>query len=275
MYPKAGALAPKPEKLFVRGVTSYMQGKFDDALASFRDVQERDTDEGHVAEEFFAGMCLVALNRQEEAVPFLEAVLGSDHSIPDSLMAKYGVAGDMVIGVTPLVSARVPMSNLATALMLAEVYQHTNQLQKTVDLLESLGSQAPDEPVFGLSLADLYDQADRWDDVVRVTEGVRSNEDDVTLNLLVFRAFALNELGMTEAALALTKEALRTKKRSPELLHLARYVRGRVYESAGKAGMARKEYERVFAENSKFLDVSERLGREPPHSSSAPPRPDM
>jgi tetratricopeptide (TPR) repeat protein len=275
VYPKAGVLAPKAEKVFVRGVTAYMQGKLDEALVSFNEVQERDSEQGHVAEEFFAGVCLVGLGRLEEAVPYLETVLASDHPIPDPLMGKYGVAGDMLIGVTPLVNARVPMSNLATALMLAEVYQNTDQSQKAIDLLESLGSQAPDEPVFALSLADLYDQSDQWDDVLRVTEGVNSNEDDVTLNILVLRAFALNELGLTEAALVLTKEALRTKKRSPDLLHLARYVRGRSYESAGKAGMARKEYERIFAENSKFMDVSERLGREPSSSSSAPPRPDV
>ncbi|MGH2528914.1 MAG: tetratricopeptide repeat protein [Actinomycetota bacterium] len=225
-----------------------------------------------MGEEFFAGMCLVGLERIPEAIPYLEAVLSSDFSIPDPLMLKYGVGGAMGIGVTPTVSVTVPMSNLAVALMLAEAYQSTDQRQKAVELLESLGTEAPAELVFALSLADLYFEAAQWDDVVRVTEGIQTNEDDVTLSILTFRAYALNELGMTEAALALTKEALRTKKRNPDLLRFARYVRGRAYEKAGKASMARKEYEKIYAEDANYSDVAKRLAVTAP---AAPPRPDV
>jgi lipoprotein NlpI len=62
---------------------------------------------------------------------------------------------------------------------------------------------------------------------------------------------------MTEAALALTKECLKSKKRSPSLLQFARYLRGKAYESAGRASMARKEFEKVYAENAQFADVAE------------------
>ena len=273
-YPKAGALAPKAEKIFVQGVTAYMQGRYEDGLRSFKDVQARDSAGQHIGEEFFAGMCLVGLERTSEAIPYLEAVLASDDSIPDPLMTKYGVGGGMEIDVTPAVSAMAPMTNLAVALILAELYQHTDQRQRAVELLESLGAQAPGEPVFALSLADLYFEGDEWDDLVRVTEGVQTNEDDVTLNILVLRAFALNELGMAEGALALTKEALRTKKRNPLLLRFARYLRGRAYDTMGKAGMARKEYEKVFAEDSTYQDVAERLGHGPASVAEVPPRPD-
>lgn len=275
IYPKAGALAPKAEKIFVNGVTAYMQGKYEDGLASFRDVQSRDTGGQHVGEEFFSGMCLVGLERPSEAIPYLETVLASDYPIPDPLMTKYGVGGEMQINVTPAVSAMVPMSNLAVALILAELYQHTDQRQRAVELLETLGAQAPQEPVFALSLADLYFEGEEWEDLVRVTEGVQTNEDDVTLNIIALRALALNELGMAEGALALTKEALRTKKRNPLLLRFARYLRGRAYETMGKAAMARKEYEKVYAEDSTYQDVSERLGRGTSPSTSAPPRPDI
>jgi tetratricopeptide (TPR) repeat protein len=267
-YPKAGIFAPRAEKVFVQGVTAYMQGRHADALNAFRDVQARDADAQHVGEEFFAGMCLVELGRASDAIPCFEAVLGSDHAIPDQLMAKYGVGGVMEIGVTPAVSVTVPMSNLAVALILAEVYQHTDQRQKAIELLESLGAEAPGEPLFALSLADLYSEGDKWDEVVRVTEGIQTNEDDVTLNILASRANAMNELGMAEAALALTKEALRTKKRSPSLLRFARYIRGRAYETAGKASMARKEYEKVYAEEANYGDVAKRLGLETPSTET-------
>lgn len=276
VYPKAGVLAPKAEKVFVHGVTTYMQGRYADALGAFQDVEARDAAGQHVGEEYFAGMCLVGLERLSEAIPYFEAVLASDYSIPDPLMRQYGVGGAMEVGVTAAVSVTIPMSNLAVALILAESYQRTDQRRKAIELLESLGAEAPGEQVFALSLADLYFEADQWDDVVRVTEGVTSNEDDSSLNILAFRAYALNEKGMTDAALTVTKECLRSKKRSPSLLHFARYIRGRAYENAGKASMARKEFEKVFAEDAGFADIAQRLGLE---SSSVsvlplPPPPD-
>jgi hypothetical protein len=42
VYPKAGLLAPKAEKMFVQGVTAYMRGWYADGLAAFQDVDGRD-----------------------------------------------------------------------------------------------------------------------------------------------------------------------------------------------------------------------------------------
>jgi tetratricopeptide (TPR) repeat protein len=283
VYPKAGVLAPRDEKRFVQGVTAYMQGRYAEGLAAFEDVGSRDASGAHVGEEFFAGMCLVGLERPSEAVPYFETVLTSDYAIPDSMMTKYGIGGAMQVNVTAAVSVVLPMSNLATALILAECYQQTNQRQRAIELLESLGAEAPGEQVFALSLADLYFETDQWDDIVRVTEGVTSNEDDSSLNILAFRAYALNEKGMTEAALAVTKECLRSKKRRPSLLHFARYIRGRAYENVGKASMARKEFEKVYAEDTTFADIAQRLGLQsvsapalplPPSPEALPPPPE-
>ena len=69
MYPRAGLLAPKAEKVFVEGVTAYMQGCYEHALQSFMDVNARDVGGNHAAEEFFAGMTLVALEQLDRAVP--------------------------------------------------------------------------------------------------------------------------------------------------------------------------------------------------------------
>jgi tetratricopeptide (TPR) repeat protein len=259
-YPKAGLLAPKGDKAFVRGVTAYMQGRHADALAALEEARSFDPDNRHVAEELFAAMSLVGLERVADAVPYFEAVLSSDQAIPDSIMMKYGVAGSIGVNVTPAVMITVPFSSIAVALILAEAYQLTNQRQIAIELLESLGSQAADETIFALSLADLYAEAGQWEDVVRVTEGVLTNEDDLALNTLLFRANALYELEMTEGALALTKECLRTKKRSPDLLRSARYLRGLIHEKSGKPGMAKKEFERVYAEDASFADVAQRLG---------------
>lgn len=150
VYPKAGVFAPKAEKVFAQGVTAYMQGRYADALGAFRDVEARDAAGQHVGEEYFAGMSLIGLERLSEAIPYFESVLASDYSIPDPLMRQFGVGGAMEVGVTAAVSVTLPMSNLAVALILAECYQRTDKRQKAIELLESLGAEAPAEQVFAL-----------------------------------------------------------------------------------------------------------------------------
>ena len=169
-------------------MTAYMQRRYEDGLTAFRNVAAVDANGAHVGEEYFAGMCL--------AIPYFETVLASDYSIPDPLMTKYGVAGAMEVGVTAVVPVTLPMSNLAVALILAEAYQRTGERTKAIELLESLGATAPGEPVFALALSDLYAEGNEWDDVA---EGVSKNEDDVTLNVLAYRAAALSELGIPKA----------------------------------------------------------------------------
>jgi tetratricopeptide (TPR) repeat protein len=112
MYPKAGLLAPKDEKLFVKGIAAYMNGRAQEALGAFQEASARDEKKAHVGEEFFEAMSLVALERYDEAILPLEEILASESEIPDALMLKYRVTGQMQIQITPIVSATVPMSTL-------------------------------------------------------------------------------------------------------------------------------------------------------------------
>ena len=268
MFPNAGLLAPKEEKLFVQGVTAYMQGRLDEALGKLTQSSERDRAERHVGDEFFAGMCLVGLERNDEAIPYLEQVIDADEPIPDALMSKYGISGQMVVAITPLSVAEAPMSSAGTALLLAELYQRADRVEDAIELVESLGSLSNDAAC-ALSLADLYSVQRRWDEVVRVTDGFTANIDDITALILVFRAQAMCELGLHDASLVCAKEALRFKKRTVEILHAARYQRALTYEAMNKRTQARRDLERIYAEAPGFADVAERLGVE-----NTPPRPD-
>lgn len=269
VYPQAGLLAPKEDKLFVKGVTAFMQGRHEEALGFLRGVSERDEANRHVGEEFFAALALVSLGKLEEAVEPFEAVLASHQPLPDALMQKYHIGGQMEVSITQLVSARLAISSVGAALMLAEVYQHTDRVQQAIELLESLGSVSPD-PVFALSLAELYTQRSAWKDVVRVSE-VFANVDDATCQLLFFRANALYELKMFDGALEAARQALRSRSRRVELLRLARYIRALAYEASGRKAMARRDLERIYAEDSTFLDVAQRLGLTPAQLPPPPP----
>jgi lipopolysaccharide biosynthesis regulator YciM len=259
LLPKAGLLAPKGEKEFVKGIVAFMGGEHQAALLHFNESKARDPAKEHVAEEYFAAFSLIALNRLDEAVALLEEVVRSSVVIPDSLMRKYGIGGHVQVTITPSVLAELPNSSLTAALLLAELYQDRGDLQRAVELLESLGSVAPDA-VFALSLGDLYFQLGKADDVLRVSEQFTQNLDDATCQLLVFKAGALQHKGLNDGALQVLKEALKSKRRDPGILNEARYLRGQVYEATGKAGRARQEWERIYAVDPSFADVAFRLG---------------
>jgi tetratricopeptide (TPR) repeat protein len=83
-----------------------------------------------------------------------------------------------------------------------------------------------------------------------------SNEDDVTLEIRLLQARALREQALDEAALDAYKDALRSKKRNPELLKEARYERGKLFLARGKSAQAKKDLQTVYADDPSYRDVA-------------------
>ena len=219
----------------------------------------RDPSRLHVAEEYFAAFCLVALGRNDEGAKMLEDVLGSPVELPDDLMRKYGIGGVAFITVTPNVVAHVPHGNLAAALLLAELHQHAGRADDACELLETLGAVAP-HPLFAVSLADLYNELGQRDAILRVSDDFVTNTDDATAQLLVYRVRAFREKRMHVTALETLREALKSKKRNPEILKRARYERALAYEAMGSESKARAEFEKLYAADPHYADVASRVG---------------
>jgi tetratricopeptide (TPR) repeat protein len=152
------------------------------------------------------------------------------------------------------VSAELPINRDAVGLALAELMQDAGKLDEAIEVVEPL------EPTTyaAVSLTELYAQTRRWDDVIEVTEGVK-NEDDATALLCVFRGQAFREQGFYEAAHEALKEALRSRSRAPEIRHRALAERAQNYLAQGKKAMARKDLERILAEDSAYEGVREQL----------------
>lgn len=139
-------------------------------------------------------------------------------------------------------------------LFVAEVEQAVGNLDRAIAVVERL------EPttVAAVSLAELYSEAERWADVVDITNGLM-NDDVAATFLLIQRGTALREQGYFEAAREALKEALRPRSRPVELRHLALIARGHTYLAEGKRAMARKDYERVLADNASYPGLQEML----------------
>jgi tetratricopeptide (TPR) repeat protein len=152
------------------------------------------------------------------------------------------------------VDAELPISLDAVGLALAELKQDRDDLTGAIDVVERL------EPTTyaAVSLAELYAASSRWDDVIELTEGVK-NEDDASALLCVFRGQAFREQGFHDAAHEAFKEALRSRSRGAPIRHLALAGRAQNYLAQGKKAQARKDLERILAEDSSYEGVRARL----------------
>jgi tetratricopeptide (TPR) repeat protein len=200
-----------------------------------------------------AGLMMLTTD-QPTATRLLEQAfaLGADPAA-DSFVRKY-LFTQLELSIAPGVTAELPVNRDAVGLALAELKQDAGESEEAIDVVEQLEPTA----YAAVSLAELYSQVGRHDDVVELTEGIK-NEDDATALLLVYRAVALREQGYNDAAHEAFKEALRSRSRAASVRHLALSERARNYEAQGKKGMARKDLERILAEDSDFEGVRERL----------------
>jgi tetratricopeptide (TPR) repeat protein len=93
---------------------------------------------------------------------------------------------------------------------------------------------------------------------LELTQGIE-NEDDEAALLCVFRGQAFRQQGFHDAAHEALKEALRSRSRAAPIRHLALAERAQNYLAQGKNGMARKDLERILAEDFDYEGLREQL----------------
>ena len=242
---KPGLFAPKGEKQLYKAIQQ------DDAQLMKRVGEEHEA--FRVPAWTFAAVKLLN-DEPAEATRLLEAVLasGSDPST-HPFVVKY-LEAHLNLNIAQGVTAELPINRDAVGLTLAELRQQAGDVHGAIDAVEQL------EPTTyaAVSLAELYIQAGRYDDAVALTDGLQ-NQDDATALLLCFRGTALRELGHYDAAHEALKEALRSRSRSAAIRLHALAERAMNYLAQGKRGMARKDFERVLAEDSTYEGVREHL----------------
>jgi tetratricopeptide (TPR) repeat protein len=152
------------------------------------------------------------------------------------------------------ITAELPVNRDAVGLALAELKQDEGDLDGAIEVVEQL------EPTTysAVSLAELYAQTEGWDEVIKLTEGIK-NEDDASALLCVFRGEAFREQGFHDAAHEAFKEALRSRSRAARIRHFALAQRAQNYLAQGKKSQARKDLERILAEDSSYEGVREQL----------------
>jgi tetratricopeptide (TPR) repeat protein len=242
---KPGLFAPKGEKALYKAV------KAQDAQAIKRVGDEHP--DYRLPSYSLAGLMMLDTEPAESERVLSDAFASGNDPAADKFVSTY-LFTRMELPIAKGVTAELPINRDALGLALAELKQEKDDLTGAIDVVEQL------EPTTyaAVSLAELYAQAGRWDDVIELTEGI-ANEDDASALLCVFRGQAFREQGFHDAAHEAFKEALRSRSRAAPIRQLALVQRAQNYLAQGKKSQARKDLERVLAEDSSYEGVREQL----------------
>jgi tetratricopeptide (TPR) repeat protein len=242
---KPGLFAPKGEKQLYKAVKAH-------------DVQAiKDVGDTHpafrLASYTLAGLLLLA-DDPRQASTLLDDVLATGQDpAQDEFISKYLLAW-LPVDLAPGITANVRIGREAVGLASAQLKREAGDVDSAIRVVESL---TPTRDVTVLRVQ-LYILAGRFDDVIRITEAV-SNEDDTSAFLLVQRGIALRHQGFADAAQEALKMALRSRSRAMQVRLLALSERAATYAAQGRTSMARKDLERILAEDSAYEGVRERL----------------
>ncbi len=248
---------PVDERALVDGLKALNAGDEGTALAEFEKAASLPD------AAWMAGMLRL---RREEFAParrHLEAALGGLDRL-GSLLEKYGITAQVTFPVTPEVDAHARPRERGTLLALVEIAQFEGDGTAAMRHVERLLEIEPNDPVVLLSFAELTLEGDadraQLERVVALSAGI-TNETPVDTALLLYRGRALARLGLPDAAIDVFTLALRRRKdRAETLLRQLRYERAVLYDQVGRKAQARRELERVYAEDPGLKDVRKRLG---------------
>jgi tetratricopeptide (TPR) repeat protein len=242
---KPGLFAPKGEKELYKAIEAQDVKAIKSVGVYYKDFR--------LPSYSLAGLMLLTEEPAEAEQLLSEAFATGQDPAEEKFISTY-LFTRLELSVAQGVTAELPVNRDAVGLALAELKQDHGDLDGAIDVVEQL------EPTTysAISLAELYAQTERWDDVIELTEGIK-NEDDASALLCVFRGEAFRQQGFHDAAHEALKEALRSKARAAPIRHKAFAERAQNYLAQGKKGMARKDLERILAEDSSYEGVREGL----------------
>ena len=213
---------------------------------------------------FIEALLQIKAGEYDRAIERLEEASRAGASLGETLSQR-GVQLDVRLPITEEISAVVRPGERGLLLARVEALQLAGRSAEAEPLLQRLLELEPGDVVVRLSLAELLlERPDGGETAARRaiehSEGVE-NDSPVGGALLLYRARALNRLGLHEAARTTCTATLRRRKgREPDLLHALRYERALAYEALGNSRRARSDLEHIYSGDGDFMDVAKRLG---------------
>lgn len=246
---KPGLFAPKGEKELYKAIKSGMDIAAIDQVAQFYPSHRNQA------------LALAAIKRLENdqepdvAIEQLQEVFGGGYDPAlDEFSQKYLSFISLSVGIPNHPVASLPFSKALLAISLSGTLLKQDRQQEALEL----GQYLRDSIAGQILLAELYDSCGLSDKVLESTDNL-DNTDDASMLLITLRGKALAKQGYTDAALEAFKEALRFRSRPDELKKFAWRERAKAYLAAGKPSQAKKDLERIMAEDSSYPELDELL----------------
>lgn len=260
-------VTPREEEDFVDGLRKIHEGHEPEGLNLLLRAS-------HLPDAAFVAAFLSLKYENWPRAEQLFGLVAARHPELGRLFAKYGLTMSVALPITRELVVYLMPGLPAALLGWAEALQQREQWEQALARLNQLYETASQDPVVRLSLAELLWTFPARDtsccrQILQLTNGLE-NETALHTGLLLYRARALRALGLFEAARTTLTQALRWKKDRPQdLLLYVQYELALVYEALGETRRARAEWEKIYAADPAFEDVSRRLGRNPESDETA------
>lgn len=250
-------------KQFIEGWQAWGRADIETALSHFSDVSPSATAGADAA--WSAAILSVQREDSEQAIRMLQRALKTPTALGQTFK-QHEFTPRVQVPVTPEIVATMLPTAQSAFLLLAEVQQSVDDHEAALHTLNQvLPSQASaqTDPVMLAAFGELALESENVDAMHRFNVLSAELDNDTPLHTVVmyYRAQALINQNLHSAALAVLTPALRRKKnRNPSLLREIRFLRAKVYEALGKKAQARKDRERIYAEDPSFEGIRQALG---------------
>jgi tetratricopeptide (TPR) repeat protein len=247
--PAPGLFAPRKQKALFRALQQ-------SNIESLEQVGNRFPEIKHITDALIFPRLLMGTSSDVKGLNEKATALWKRKSELETnpLFYDYAKGFEITLIVAPGVSIPMQYGIIALGLAHIELLQMSNDFQAALEVAESL----PANQATALAVCESELQLGRWQDVLETTEDIE-NIDEATALLLIYRAIALRESGLLDAAIETLRLARSSKKRHEDVLNKALYERAITYQKLGKETQARKDLEKIMATDSDFPGVTELL----------------
>ncbi len=276
----AGIFASHHERVYAKAVDQLRKGNVSEAYALLDEAIGSKATHEATAAHLISAIAHYKAGELDAAISHLEPVV-STHIDPheDQLLHRYQLpAGyahfDVEIAQLEATAGTVDQGPVY---LLVSAYANSGRLKEAVGVMQKLVAEHdPNDSIVPfplIILCELYQQLGDWDEIIHLVAHFNiTNVDDGTLVLRSYQAMAMANSHLTDAALEVLKDCLKSTKRTPGLLRTARYMRAQIYKNTGKKTLAKRDLSRIYAEDPTYGDVETEL-RELHESPAGGPNP--
>ncbi len=210
---------------------------------------------------FTLGTVYLNMQRYEEAEKLFALAEQTPNRIGE-FYQKYALGMTFHLAISSFYEADFPPCMLVSYLSHVEMLQQLKRCSDACKLLLDVQKRFPDNLDVIISLADIVlenepDNEEWMNTLVNTTKNLE-NDSYAHAVLLMYKAEAFDNLGMTDAAITTLTNTMRKKADRPkEFLLELQYQRGVLYQKCGKSAQALKDFNAVYAEDPTYANVAQ------------------